>query len=614
MRKLASILSLAALASTLPAQQLLVPDSQNFANSGTTTAAWPTSAAGGRVQWCYDTTHWTNAGITAPVTINRLRFRAADGVRNLGGQVFTGVTVQLGYLNTAAPVLGDYNTMQTTYATNQGVMGPASAPLAITMAAVSGTVPNDYVVDIDLAANGAAFTYDPTTGVDLLIDFTFPAGGPVPATNLVAQGTSSVIGQRGRRCAGSLAGPGALSAFAAIILMDFGPADPGYTSRNGAHVESVGAPCGTTAQSFYQLFGTETFDLRGNPATSFLLVPDNNAAPNFYSVTKGTNAPDLSAKALGAGAPNTSDDGVVSETPGWQFNFPGGSTTTFSACTNGYVWLGSNTTGDFSPTLAEFLNSMARFCVMWNDQHAGRNTTTHPGSGMYVFTDNQGGPGTGRTTITWNQVGVFSNSIAGYVVNTFQLRLHENGNVEFRYGAMNGWGNASASLVGFSRGGTATVLAADPGSRDLSNEVPFSTQPEGAAGSLPLRLTVNSRPVLGLPAGINLIHTISNMPPATTVQAYILFDWAQQTPGVPLPLGPANCIVSLTAPVTWTTSGINPGATFTDAGVLLPTGPIPDAGLWMGAVFYIQGITMEFDGVTISTKSTNTLKHTMGLL
>ncbi|MEO6596460.1 MAG: hypothetical protein ABIP94_17045 [Planctomycetota bacterium] len=605
MLRIVSPLLLASLTGALVGQQLVVPDSQNFSNTGSTTGGWPTAVAGGRVQWCYDTSHFTLAGVTGPITINRLRFRAADGVPNTGGQSYFGVVVQLG--NAAL----DHAALSTTYVVNRGIMGLASAPMVVNMLPVSGTTPNDYLVDIDLAANGAAFTYDPTLGNDLLIDFTFPAGA-VPATFLASQATSNVIAQRGRRCAGSLLGPGALSAFAAVINMSFTGAG-GYTAPNGAHVESYGAACGVQAQSFYQAFGLEDFDLRGNPGTSFLLVPDNSASPTFYTVTKGTYAPDLSPKALGYGTPNTSDDDIVTETPGFTFKFPGGSTTTFGACANGYCWLSTNTVGDFAPTLAKVLNSDARFMPYWQDMHAGRNTVTHPGSGMYVFTDLSGGPGNGRTTVTWKEIGQFAGAATGgQAVNTFQLRMWQNGNVEFRYGAMSSF-RSGGGFVGFSRGGTLTTLAVDPGSRDLSAEVPFSTRPEGAAGTVAMRLGVNSRPIMSLTAPVTVIHTLSNLNPSTTAFAYLLLSFGQVSPGVPLPFSNPGCLLSLPPdPYTMGASAPLPGATYSDMGITLPPGISPNAFGLMGLSFYTQGVTLDFDGIW-TLKSSNALKHTLGL-
>lgn len=611
MKNLAISLITTGLASTLAAQTLTVPEMLNFAGTGSTTAGFPTAAAGGRVQWCYDTTHFTNAGVTGPITINRLRMRAADGHRNPGGQAYTGVTVQLG--NAAV----DHASVVGAYASNRGVMGPVSSPMSFSLLPVEGTVPNGYLLDIDLAAVGASFTYDPTSGSDLLIEFVFPSGA-LPTTNMPAVSTSNVAGQRARRISGTLAGPGTTSVFGAVMEFDFaGPG--GYTAPNASRVVSVGAACGATAQSFYQIFGNEDIDLQGGPSNSLLLTPNDPLNPTSYTVTSGTTAVDVSPAALGAGAPDISDEGVVSHTPGFTFNFPGGSTTTIAAAVNGYVWLGGSTASDFSPTVAEVLNQPARLIPFWNDHHAGRNTTTHPGSGLYVNTDTSGGPGNAVTYVTWKEIGewwsgtIGTNNAPGFSVNTFQVAIFENGNVEYRYGTFTGW-RRGTGIVGFARGGTVAAPAVDPGSRDLSDEVPFATAPE--SGTAALRLSVNVRPSLTVPTGTTLIHTLSNMNAATTAQAFVVLSFAQQAPGTALPLGGPGCLLGLGGSFidTLSMSAVLPGTTFTDGGILLPLGTSPNAGGLMGVDFFTQGITLDWDGANWALYSSNTLKHTLGLL
>ncbi|MBL8725753.1 MAG: hypothetical protein JNK49_17045, partial [Planctomycetes bacterium] len=121
-KSLLALIAAGAVVDTAAAQLLTSPDTQNTANSGTSGVPF----AVGRKQYIYDTSHFTAAGVTGPITINRLRFRGADGVKNLGGHVYTGITAQLG---TAAV---DYLAMSTTFATNRGVMGTATPALTVT--------------------------------------------------------------------------------------------------------------------------------------------------------------------------------------------------------------------------------------------------------------------------------------------------------------------------------------------------------------------------------------------------------------------------------------------------------------------------------------------------
>lgn len=591
------------LAAAATAQFLTVPENLNTYNSGTSAAVWRTTA--GTVQLLYDQSHFLNAGVTGPITINRLRFRGSDAVVNPGGQTYTNATVRLGYAATT------YTTMATAYATNRGTMGPTGTT-NIVLQPLDGKWTSDPLVNIDLTATTppAVFTYDPTLGQALLIELTFPTA-PVPATNMAAQACSNVAAtSRARRNAGTIAGPGTLSDFAAIVKLDFvGPG--GYSAPSGSWVENLGAPCGNSAQSFYQFwnFIGDSYDLRNGK--SLLLTPDNPTAPNFYIVTGGTTPVDLTAA---SGTPDTGDDGLVSVTPTtpFVFNFPGGSTTTFGAATNGYIWLSANTNGATYPAVAGFLQSDARLAPCWFDHHAGRNLTTHPLSGMYV---NEIGTAPNRqVVVTWREIGVYNGGLAfpGYTVDTFQCVIDEaSQTVEYRYGAMNGLLGSGTPLVGFSRGGTVATPAVDPGSRDLSLETPFTTKPE--VGGVPIVLAPSARPYLGITAPLNLTHTLSGLP-ATTSIAVVVIDFAAFGPSPALPLGNPGCVQTVVTPNILALT-VAPGASWTTPNFTLPLGTSPNAGGWMGAALYTQGITLDVDsGGALSTFASNTIKLQLGLL
>ncbi|MBK8099427.1 MAG: hypothetical protein IPK26_20150 [Planctomycetes bacterium] len=260
---------------------LVVPDTQNTSNTGTSTLVWRTTP--GTVQMIYDASHFLAAGVNQPVTINRLQFRGADGVRNPGGQQWTGARVQLGLAAT------DWSTAVATFAANRGAMGPLSAPFDIQVLPISGGWTNDDMVDIDLRGIGAVFTYDPNSGIDLLIELTLPAV-PVPATGLPAAATASTgTLHRATRVAGPIGPIGTVSPFAPVVTL--GLADlAGYERPHGAWVERRGAGCGAQAQSFYQLWNYigDTFDLRGYPGKSLRLLPDNPTNPTTYTVLGGS--------------------------------------------------------------------------------------------------------------------------------------------------------------------------------------------------------------------------------------------------------------------------------------------------------------------------------------
>jgi hypothetical protein len=683
MNKSALLLGAALVASSLCAQQIVVPDLQGFASTGTSTGVF--GVQGRRIQAAYDSTLFTGCGVTGPITINRLRFRQTDGRRSVGGFTWPGVTVEVGLCAV------NYAAIGTSFATNRGTMGPLGTT-TVTVGSASGSVPNDYNIDIDLTATvpPSSFVYDPTLGVDLLIDMTIPdtvsdvpgsigagtasgtptttvqtaAGHTVPAffagwflrytsgvnaglsrsVTAVSVGVSvttsafpvaasagdtfvvervdmdtnyacsSVSAHLGRRLVQVLpTGAAANSDFAPACLIDFtGPG--GYSSVAGASVESYGAGRGDAA-SFYEARGAFPFDLAG---TSLTLTPDSVASPTLYTVTAGAIPVDLTVV---SGTANITDDGTVTHAMGWTFAFPGGSTSSIVACTNGYVHLAATAPGgDFSPTVLEFLGNTATtpypamIAAFWHDFHAGRNLVAFPLSGMYVNTDTSGGPGMAVTYVTWREVGEFAtlggaaatSLPTGISVNTFQVAIFEaTGVIQIRYGGFTGcrWGSG---ITGFSRGRVGGVNAVDPGSRDLSIEVPFSTAAEGTQAAM--LHGVNTRPFLSRTATpVALALTGSNHLAGTAFSAF-LFDFFDTRPGINFaPLAAGN-ILSLT------------GNPFTLQVLVAPTGtvtltpalalPLATNPMWMGVPFNTQYVTLESDG---SVRMSNALKHTMGL-
>lgn len=597
------LLFVAALAHAATAQSLVLPDSANSGSTGTSAALWRTTP--GTVQLVYDTTHFTRAGVTGPISIDRLRFRGHDAVVNPGGQLYTGATVRLGY----AAV--DHAAMAAAYATNRGTMGPAGTT-NLTLLPLTGTTPNDTLVDIDLGTTSpaATFTYDPTLGQDLLIELTLPSA-PVPTTLLAspAQMNGALATNRARMNSGSLAGPGAVSDAGAVVTIDFlGPG--GYFDAHGARIENLGAACGGEAQSFYQIWEQvgDVYDLRNDGA--MLMTPDNPGSPTTYFVSDTLALPDLSATALAGGPVSTANDAVLQHTPGFTFRFPGGATTTLGVCTNGYIWLGGNTLADPSPTRAEFLGSQARLAPCWFDHHCGANTATHPASGLYVRTDTSGGVGNRRTYVTWLEVGQTNGAAwSGYVVDTFQCIVHENGNVEFRYGAMNGL-QSGTPITGFSRGGTSGAPCVDPGSRDLSYEHYFPTRPEGSRNGMVLSASLP--PLLSTIAPVPVSHTLTNIPAGTTFAA-LLVSFAAFQPGVQLFAGPQGCLQSIQGPMN-VQMVINPPNPWTTIAIQMPMALSPSGGGWFDLPLVLQGaaLTVAPKGA-LSTLTTNALRLHLGL-
>jgi hypothetical protein len=528
----------------------------------------------------------------------------------------TATTITVSSAFPAAPAIGDlydiarapitFTNMAQSFADNIGAnTGVAEVFPSVMVAASDGSVPNNY--NIDLALTTSAFVYDPTTMGNLVIEVSCAAAPAPNPAQLIPFSTSSVAAtHRARRNSQNSAAAtvGALSDFASVVRLDFtGPG--GFSSIVPATVFSYGAGCGAQSTGFYQAFGAEDFDLRGNPANSLLLTPNTLVAPTHYNVTAGTTAVDLSQA---VGPVEATDEGVVTHNPGWAapFAFPGGTTSDLRASANGFVWMGASVAADPSPTVGELLgggasNLPARVAPFWHDWDGSRNVATHPGSGMYVNTDTSGGAGNFVTYVTWKETGEFNTVAAGgQSVNTFQCVFSEaTGEIEFRYGTMTGvrWGTG---ITGFSQGSLGGgVNSVNPGSRDLSVEVPFSTTGPNGPGTNSVLLQISARPIVNT----SVTFTASNLP-ATTQWGAVMWTVPTLTPGVTFPPLAPNCIASVVPlPITHELH-LLPTSPITSA----PFGPLPLA--FMGTVVGFQYATFDSSGAVFSS---NGLKLTLGL-
>ncbi|HEX5051281.1 MAG TPA: hypothetical protein VFZ65_05880 [Planctomycetota bacterium] len=554
-----------------PAQQLVLPDNHNLSENASqlgssgSTNWW--RAGGGRFQLVYDASHFATAGVAGPIAIRKLMFRGEDGEPNRGGAVWNGVFVQVGATSLTSA------TMTTNFVTNRGsattTLGPP-ATTDVTMQPSSGATPNDYNIVIDLTAIAAGFPLDPTSSrPNLLIDIIMPSAATVPPASgpvMAMQDTSgglAVVRGRGVTTATSSATTGTDSTSPPVLGLEF-VGNGGSAVVVPARNELYGAACGGEPSAFYQSFvNGQDFDLGG-----LRMLPNDVGTPVTYSVQNSIAGVDASK--VNAMPDSTADDALVTHNLGFTFRYPGGSTTTIRACTNGFVWLdGTSTSTDFSPSVAEFLGAAvdapARLAPFWYDFNCGRNTLTHPNSGLHVMTDTSGGPGNAACYVTWLDVGVF-NSVAagGTAVHRMQCVLHENGTVEYRYGAMPVFCastatalGSSAGIVGFTRGRIGSIASADPQSRDLSVELPFTTFIEG--GTSNIGQTVVSTPFAGGEqyggrafAGQSLTWNVDHVPAGTLVGVQLL-DIAASRPGFALPTitAPGCMLSTTTSAVLW---------------------------------------------------------------
>lgn len=590
---------------------------------------WTTTATGRHIQVLYESSHFTGKAAAGVMTIHTLSFRGEDFEPNLGGQTFTGITVDV-YTTTL-----DTTTMSTT-----GMLANTSNPASTLLSSTTipsltvlpslGTVPNNY--HIVLPVNPAV--YDPNTGDSLLVDINWTGytGAPDGTAMILTQDcTTSVNTVRGRGIYSPTSGAasGGSSTNPPIMNVEFSGTG-GSTNPVTARTEYIGASCGGAASSFYEFWpGGTRFDLAG---TTMLLVPDVYPNPSYYTVVPG--GPAFDPTKVDVAPDSTSDNGLVAHslTPDWQspFSFPGGSTTTISPSTNGYVWLDpAMTASDSTATVAKFLSATgtwysARFALCWTDLHAGRNTTTHPNSGMHALNDTSGGPGNTDTYVTWLEIGRFNSATTGgQSVNSFQLVLHEaTGVVEMRFGTMGEqWGGC---LTGFTQGrigGSGGTGSVDPQSMDLSAELsagpfppPFRTWPEGATGNV--ALTAVSGPLAAGNYGARwfggqtVTFDIAGIPAGTTI-AWTLLDLAPSVPGIQVPgITAPGCRIStsLTPVFTPWEQFVLPGTSVVGAQQLV----VPHG--WEGMDFTAQAIGIDvFGGPYLIPWASNAIRFTAGL-
>jgi hypothetical protein len=639
------LLALASLAGALSAQNLTLPDNHNLsevqtASSGST-AYFGTAAR--RFQILYDASHFTNAGVTAPITLTELAFRGEDGEANKGGQTYTGITI-----NVYSTSLNSSAALSTTFATNvlpttTTLLGTTVIP-TLTLPPSLGTTPSNYMWQ--LPVTGILPLDTASAQPNLLVDISYLGytanigTPPVPNTNVPAiqdtTGTTAQIRGRALTAAGAAALTGTGTANPAIMRVAF-TGNGGYAALTPARVESIGAGCGGSPSGFYELHRhTQTYDLSSpgqvDGLSGLRLIPDVYPGTTRYTVVGGASPVDLVNGVTGV-ADNTGDDAAFPFTLPASFDYPGGTTTVIRPCTNGYIWLDpaqTATGGDFSCTLVEWLGNaaaMARFAPCWHDFHAGRNTVSNPGSGLYAR--NVGSV----CLVTWNEVGSFDVTTGDNEKHTFQCAIDTaTGIVEFRYGAMTTitadtlddgvlFGNPDFMncITGFTRGQVGGVPSVDPQSRDLSIERPFSTMIEGTTSNMGLTAVSTPAPAPahypGRMHGGQAISWNTNNVPAGALLGVLVVDVVASRPGLAGPglVTAQNCRISTSLNPLLAQIDLNPAASVTGTfSILVPGGYNPGlVGFQITAQYLI--LDELFTGPDIVTEASNGLLHTVGL-
>ncbi len=288
------------------------------------------------------------------------------------------------------------------------------------------------------------------------------------------------------------------------LTYDWAP-NPGVPATN----TSYGTGCYSNSATWFEQFGS--FDLSGS---AIRMIPNGQGG---YTMIPG--APTAFVHTVPGLA--LIDDSVGTLALPSAFNYPGGSTTSLSISSNGFIWLQTSTVSDFSPTAAELFSNPARFCPLWCDMVPDGATNLN---NVYAEVD----VANNKAYVTWSNVPTFS---AGGTVNAqveFDLTT---GDVNLTYGAVTL--PAITAIAGWTPGTGFSSL--NIGSQDVSVALPgsFST---GTVETLPLTLSAGSTPALGT----TVVYTTSNIP-ATSLISADLISLGQINPGVGI-AGAPGCL------------------------------------------------------------------------
>lgn len=149
------------------AQTLVAPNGYDNVEGNTNNAfPWNRGASSMRIQFVYDSTNFTLAGINYPVLINNLRYRPNAQATTVSWAGGSWPNVRIDMAN--SPL--DYLAVSGTFASNLGAnlatvyQGPVTVQAGV---GLGTTVVHPWHIDIPLAT---PFVYDPSLGEDLTID------------------------------------------------------------------------------------------------------------------------------------------------------------------------------------------------------------------------------------------------------------------------------------------------------------------------------------------------------------------------------------------------------------------------------------------------------------
>jgi hypothetical protein len=276
-----------------------------------------------------------------------------------------------------------------------------------------------------------------------------------------------------------------------------------------------GAGCYRTSKAFYELFGTSAAnDLAG---TNMRLVKSGD----YYIAQSGGSyvAPTAGATSLVLG-----DDAEVTVNLTGSFPYFGGTTSTLTVCSNGFVSVAGGNGTSYALSAASWLSSVAPRFGMWHDYNPNAL-----GSGSVKFQQ----VGT-IAYVSWDGVFSYGRSSGG---STWQLQFDlATGNVTYAFQSIDPQGSTSNVTNQYLVGAAGTAPNDDLGSIDITASLP-ATFRVGRDNAQPLSET-STLPQLGS----TLTMTTTNYPVGSLLGIHVI-SLVQHNPGIDLTsLGMAGCL------------------------------------------------------------------------
>ncbi|MCA8963357.1 MAG: hypothetical protein H6838_20240 [Planctomycetes bacterium] len=517
------LLATATLAACVCAQSTLVTPVGYDVIEGNSNNAfpWNRGASSMHYQQIIDSTNF--AGVTGPILIQGMRFRADATTASWAGGSWPNVQID------CATSTVDYLSRSLTFAANMAGDQTTVYAGAVTVQPGTGNgagVPGPWHIQITFTT---PFLYDPSSGNDFVFDVQLDGTGwSGTSVQADAQDTTSLCtriwdpaSSNGAVASGSSGDYGLVCEFTYVPAVGF------------AYSTTYGTGCYDSPRMVHEDFpvSSPAIDL-ANTSWNLIFVPGPTGGS--YVITPGSTAFDPNGPLTGTNivtgtytstaSASWDDASLVYTLPTSSFpagfDFPGGNCTEITINSNGKIFLGNTTDSSFItngavhgdpsgfrgllPQLAPFLNDL--------------DPTV--GGGIYVEDPSPNG-GVRVTWLgipNWQQVGGPT-----AVLNDIQCEILPGGFVTWAYGANLGCSGSTTNdgIVGFSAGGGQATTAPV----DWSTLSGYIT----GDGTTPLHLSASARPVIG--TSPNML--IDNVPAGSPIAA-LVFGLTKFDPGIDL--------------------------------------------------------------------------------